>query len=448
MTKFLFKQIDNTSLIIFRIIFGLLIFLESVGAIFTGWVKRTLIDPEFTFTVIGFDWLQPLPGNGMYFYYGIMGLFGLMVMIGYKYRFSIISFTLLWTATYLMQKASYNNHYYLLILISGFMCIVPAHKYLSVDAKLNPEISSIHMPNWAKWIFIAQMAIVYTYGSIAKLYPDWLNTSVINQFMLAKKHYYVIGDILQNTYIHCFLAYGGVLFDGLIIPLLLIKQTRKIAFVASIFFHLFNAIVFQVGIFPFLSLAFCLFFFDTKTIHKLFLKSKSFYNSNDIIVPQNTTAIKFLLAIYFCIQIALPIRHWFIKDDVLRTEEGHRLSWRMMLRLKTGIINFRVIDKATGNTTIINHREMLSKKQSGIIATKPDVIWQFTQHLKNKYASEGKDVEIYVVNSRISINGGAFKPFINPEIDLTTVKWSTFRHSDWILDLPKERSTIEQESRR
>ena len=117
MNKFLFKQINNSSLVVFRIIFGLLIFLESVGAIFTGWVKRTLIDPEFTFTVIGFEWLQPLPGNGMYFYYLIMGLFGFFVMIGYKYRLSMISFTILWTATYLMQKASYNNHYYLLILI-------------------------------------------------------------------------------------------------------------------------------------------------------------------------------------------------------------------------------------------------------------------------------------------------------------------------------------------
>lgn len=98
MNKFLFKQIDNSPLIIFRIIFGLLIFLESVGAIFTGWIKRTLIDPEFTFTVIGFEWLQPLPGNGMYFYYLVMGTFGFFVMIGYKYRLSIISFTLMWTA--------------------------------------------------------------------------------------------------------------------------------------------------------------------------------------------------------------------------------------------------------------------------------------------------------------------------------------------------------------
>ena len=65
LNEFLFKRIDNSPLIVFRIIFGLLCFLESVGAIFTGWIKRTLVDPEFTFNFIGLDFLQPLPGNGM-----------------------------------------------------------------------------------------------------------------------------------------------------------------------------------------------------------------------------------------------------------------------------------------------------------------------------------------------------------------------------------------------
>lgn len=434
MNKFLFKQIDNSSLIVFRIIFGLLICLESVGAIFTGWVKRTLIDPEFTFTVIGFDWLQPLPGNGMYFYYLVMGLFGFLVMIGYKYRFSIIAFTILWTATYLMQKASYNNHYYLLILISCFMCIVPANKYLSVDAKLKPEIVSYQMPNWAKLIFIAQMAIVYTYGSIAKLYPDWLDTSVMQQLMLSKKHYYVVGELLQETWLHYFLAYGGIAFDGVIIPLLLIKKTRKIAFVTAIFFHLFNATVFQVGIFPFLSLAFCLFFFEAEVINKIFLKRKPFYNSEDIKTTKSATLLKPVLFVYFCIQLILPIRHWFIEDDVLRTEEGHRLSWRMMLRTKSGTINFKVLDKKTGDERIINHHNMMSKKQAQILATKPDVIWQFIQRLKEAYASEGKEVEIYAIRNRISINGKAYKPFLNPNIDLAATTWQTFKHSDWILE--------------
>jgi hypothetical protein len=434
MNKFLFKQIDNSPLIIFRIIFGLLIFLESVGAIFTGWIKRTLIDPEFTFTVIGFEWLQPLSGNGMYFYYLVMGTFGFFVMIGYKYRLSIISFTLMWTSTYLMQKASYNNHYYLLILISTFMCIIPAHKYFSVDAKQNPKIKSYKMPNWAKWIFITQMAIVYTYGAIAKIYPGWLDTSVMKLLMASKKHYYVIGDVLQESWVHYILAYGGIAFDGLIIPILLYKPTRKIGFVLGIFFHMFNAIVFQVGIFPFLSLAFCLFFFDGKTIHRLFLKQKPFYDSNEVIVPNYAKILKPILAVYFSFQLLLPIRHWFIPGDVLRTEEGHRLSWRMMLRTKSGSINYKVIDKATGKSSYVSQHKLVSKKQRRLLATKPDVIWQFVQRLKKQHQEKGKDVEIYALNSKVSINGGKFKAFIDPKIDLAKVKWSTFKHSNWILE--------------
>ena len=434
MNKFLFKQVDNSSLIVFRIIFGLLIFLESVGAIFTGWVKRTLVDPEYTFTVIGFEWLQPLPGFGMYYYYILMGMFGFCVMIGYKYRWSMIAFTIMWTATYLMQKASYNNHYYLLILISSFMCIVPANSFLSIDARQNPKITSFKMPNWAKWIFIAQMTIVYTYGSIAKLYPDWLNTSVIKQLMMAKEHYYIVGDLLQQKWVHYILAYGGIAFDGLIIPLLLIKPTRKIAFITAIFFHMFNAIVFQVGIFPFLSLAFCLFFFEARTIHKLFLKRKPFYNSEEISTPSYAQLLKPILFIYFVIQLALPIRHWFIPGDVLRTEEGHRLSWRMMLRTKSGGINYKVIDKATDKVTYIPHNNLVSPKQSRLLATKPDVIWQFIQRLKAKYKAEGKSVEIYAINSKISVNGGKYTPFIDPKVDLTTVEWNTFTHSNWILN--------------
>jgi len=322
------------------------------------------------------------------------------------------------------------------------MCLVPANRYLSIDAKQNPEITSFKMPNWAKWVFIIQMAIVYTYGSIAKLYPDWLNTSVMKQLMMAKEHYYVVGDILQQTWLHYILAYGGIAFDGLIIPLLLFKTTRKVAFIAAIFFHMFNAIVFQVGIFPFLSLAFCLFFFEAKTIHQLFLKQKSFYNSEEINTPKYATILKSVLFVYFSIQLLLPIRHWFIEGDVLRTEEGHRLSWRMMLRTKSGSINYKVIDKATGKTTYIPHHSLVSQKQARLLANKPDVIWQFVQRMKTKYKSEGKSVEIYAVNSRISINGGKYIPFINPKIDLTTIEWNTFSHSNWILDPKPELKTL------
>ena len=73
--------------------FGALVALECYGAIVTGWVGHTLVEPQFTFSFIGFEWLQPLPGYGMYFYFFVMGTLGVCIALGYKYRFSIILFT-------------------------------------------------------------------------------------------------------------------------------------------------------------------------------------------------------------------------------------------------------------------------------------------------------------------------------------------------------------------
>ena len=432
LNKFLFKHIDNSALIVFRIIFGLLCFLESVGAIFTGWVRRTLIEPEFTFSFIGFEWLQPLPGNWMYVYYVIMGICGLLIMVGYKYRISIITFTMLWASTYFMQKASYNNHYYLLILLSIIMALQPANAYASIDAKLNPKIKRTSMPSWCKWVFVLQLFILYTYASIAKLYPDWLDLTVPKLLMASKANYPIIGGYLQNSFMPYLIAYGGILFDGLIIPLLLFKSTRKYAFFASIFFHLFNSIVFQVGVFPYLSLAFSLFFFEPETIRNIFLKKKPVYDKTEVIIPDYKTLLLALGSIYFIIQIALPLRHHFIEDDVLWTEEGHRLSWRMMLRSKSSNASYKVIDKKTKKTQFINLNDYLTKKQTRLASTKPDVIWQFAQYLKQDFKSKGQDISVFV-DCMVSVNGKPHKRLIDPNMDIANVKWEPFKHSNWLL---------------
>ncbi|MDG1660127.1 MAG: HTTM domain-containing protein [Winogradskyella sp.] len=432
MNSFLFKHIDNSALVVFRIFFGLLCFLESVGAIFTGWVNKTLIEPQFTFNFLGFDWLQPLPGNGMYVCYGIMGVFGLCIMLGYKYRLSAFGFALLWAGTYFMQKTAYNNHYYLLFLLSFIMAILPANRYASLDVKLNPKLKSISMPNWCRWVFIIQLFIVYTYASIAKIYPDWLDTSVIKLLMQNKSNFPVVGQLLQNEGIHYFIAYSGILFDGLVIPLLLFIPTRKYAFFASIFFHLFNSFVFHIGIFPYLSLAFCLFFFEPETVRNIFLKKKKLYTQSEIKIPSYKSVFKSVFIVYFVIQIILPIRHYFIQDNVLWTEEGHRLSWRMMLRAKSGSINFRVVDNATNNLIPIKLNEFLTKKQQRSLRTKPDFIWQFSQRLKKQFKSEGKDVSIFAT-CYVSVNGKPSKRFIDPEIDLAKAEWNYFKHNTWIL---------------
>ncbi|CAG2534520.1 Vitamin K-dependent gamma-carboxylase [Maribacter dokdonensis] len=436
LNRLLFQRIDNSSLIIFRIFFGILISLECFGAIATGWVNRNLIAPKFKFPFIDFDFLQPLPGNGMYFYFGIMGLMGICIALGFKYRASMITFTTMWTATYLMQKTAYNNHYYLLILISLIMCFFPAERSRSIDVKLNPKIESNAMYAYIKWIVVLQLFIVYTYASIAKIYGDWLDFSTIAVLMHSKRNYWLVGDILQEPWIHTVIGSVGILFDLLIVPALLWKPTRKAAFFLSLFFHLFNSIIFQIGIFPYLSIAFSVFFFEPETIRKIFFKSKIPFTTSKVIIPNYKNSLLIVAAVYFLTQLLLPVRHYTFEDDVLWTEEGHRMSWRMMLRSRQGKGRYKVVDKNTEEVFIINPKDYVSRSQERKIFAYPDFAWQFAQYLKKEFKEENRDVSVYLENSKISINRKPYEPFIDSKTDLAAETWYRTKHHSWILPSP------------
>lgn len=430
MNQLFFKNIDNSPLIVFRIFFGFLIACESFGAIITGWVKRVLIEPEFTFSFIGLEWLQPLPGYGMYFYFIIMGLFGIAIMFGYRYRIAIIGYTILWAGVYFMQKTSYNNHYYLLLIISFYMIFLPANQYASLDVKQQRVQKRNTMPYWVSLLFIIQVTIVYFYAAIAKFYPDWLDGTFTKLLLSGTTSNEFLLQIFLNKYFYLFIAYAGILFDLLIVPLLLFKKTRTIALVASLSFHLFNAVFLQIGIFPFFALTFSLFFYPPEKIRKLFFKSK--LSIEEAIVSnyfEKRVFLYFLIPFLF-IQLLLPLRHHLIEGDVLWTEEGHRLSWRMMLRKRDGFISFKIKNNDTGEMTSYDYRKNLSPKQANTLATKPDFIWQYCQRIKQEY--RGKNISIFI-DCKNNINNGEFKTLIDPKQDFVKAKWNYFWHNEWIL---------------
>ncbi|WP_338375873.1 HTTM domain-containing protein [uncultured Flavobacterium sp.] len=425
----IYKNIENSPLILFRILFGFLVAAESFGAILTGWVKRVFIETHFTFTFIGFEWLEILHGDIMYLYFIIMGLCGILIMLGAKYRFAIISFTFLWAGVYLAQKTAYNNHYYLLLVISFYMCFLPANKYKSFDAKWNPKIKSEVMPYWVSLLFIIQISIVYFFAAIAKFYPDWLDGTFTKNLLLGSTDIEFIKNIFSKKWFYLFIAYSGILFDLLIVPFLLFKRTRTIAFIASFIFHIFNAIVLQIGIFPFFALGFILFFYEPEAIRRLFFKKKKpvFIESFD---KSHKSIVQYILIPFLIIQLLLPLRHHFIKGDVLITEEGHRLSWRMMLRQKSGYIQFKILDIDTKKTTSYYYNKNLSYKQVNALATKPDFIWQYCQRIKKEY--EGKNISIFI-DCKNSINRKPYRTLIDPKLDFAKAKWNYFSHNDWVL---------------
>jgi vitamin K-dependent gamma-carboxylase len=422
--KWLTETIDNSGLVLFRVLLGLLIVSESFGAILLGWVEAVFIQSKFTFNFIGFDFLQFLHGEKMYTYFFVMGIFGILITLGLFYRFAMTAFTLMWTTVYLIQKESYNNHYYFLILICIIMILLPANGKLSLDAKFFPKIRQTKIPRWMPYMLLFQVAILYFYAAVAKLYPDWLDGTFSKILLNGITQRQFLLDIFNQKWFLLTYAYAGILFDLLIMPALFWRKTRKLAIIASFGFHLFNAYSLKIGIFPFLALSFIVLLYDSIPL--------KFLNNKDEILHKNNFNTKFFVLFFvpfFIVQIILPLRHHFIKGDVLFTEEGHRLSWRMMLRERKGVLNIKVEDKKTGLIRDYNFASELTPKQVKLLSSSPDIIWQYCQRIKKEAK---KPIAIYV-DCSVSINRRPYYKLIDEKTDMATAKFDYFGHNEWIL---------------
>lgn len=437
MWKKALQPIDNSPLILFRIFFGFLFACESFGAIATGWVRTNLVDVQLTFSHIHMDFLQVLVGPQMYIYFAVMGCASLAVMLGWRYRWSMILLTILWAGAYFIQKTSYNNHYYMLLVICFYMCFLPASSYASLDERSHRVTRSLTMPRYFSWIFIFQVSVLYFYGTVAKFYPDWLDGTFTRLMYEGAYVSDTIKEVLTTKWFTISIAYLGVLFDGLIVPMLLWKRTRTLGVVAALVFHLFNSATLHIGIFPYFALSFSVFFYEPEKIRRLFFKRKPCV-STDVLVERIryglTKGQLYVIAVFMFIQLVLPLRMYYIEGDTLWTEEAHRLSWRMMLRSRGGYTDFIVENKQTGGRSYYPLSDVLTPKQAARL-TSPDMIWQMAQYIKKEYADKGEDVSVFA-DSFVSINNRPYHRFVDNTVDLGAVKWDYFWHSDWILDKP------------
>ena len=107
----------------------------------------------------------------------------------------------------------------------------------------------------------------------------------------------------------------------------------------------------------------------------------------------------------------------------------------MMLRAKTGFLNFKVVVPGSPEKVIyINQSDYLTQNQQNKMADQPDLMLQFAQFLKAEYEKKGyRNVKVYA-NSMVSLNGRPSQPLVSLETDLGAQKRS-LKSYDWILPL-------------
>ncbi|HHH31551.1 MAG TPA: HTTM domain-containing protein [Polyangiaceae bacterium] len=467
----LFDSVDAAGLVFFRILFGALMCWDAGRYVLLGWVRTHYIEPELNLKFVGFEWVGTLPGPLMYAVFGIMIASSAAICVGAHYRLACVLFFLSHTYVFLVAAEYYLNHAYLISTVAFLLAFVPAHRALSVDATRIEGLHRKTVPRWAYLLPMAMMTLVYVYGAIAKMNADWIAGEPVRHWLADRARTAIepVAALLRTEPVVMFVSINGILFDLLVVPLLLWKRTRMLAVVLSLCFHLSNHYLFNIGVFPWFSLAMTTLFFEPDWPRRIpFGMGEELGHRIDTVGPaaeddaqapetpppsipseRDQRRIAGLLAAVIVVHALLPLRHYLYEGDVAWNEAGHMFSWRMKLRNKRGRFSLRVVDKATGNQWTVYPDRQLTDRQYRKAATRPDLMLYYVHYLRDAYARDmNMDVAIYA-DAFVSLNYRPEQRFVDPEVDLAAEEPKIIGDNTWVTDfedtpLPIEVPTIER----
>jgi vitamin K-dependent gamma-carboxylase len=417
-----FRPVDIASAVAFRIAVGLLM-LAAIARYFAyGWITQLYVTPRIFFPYPGLEWIVPLPGAAMYALFVMLGVLAVCVAIGLWYRASVALLCLGFTYVHLLDRTNYLNHYYLLSLLSGLMIFLPLHGAASLDAWRRPVLRSATVPAWVVWLLRFQLGVVYVFGAVAKLNADWLlRGQPLRIWLGANVDLPLLGPWLEAPWAAYVCSYAGLAFDASIVPLLLWRRTRTAAFIAVLIFHAFTALLFPIGMFPWIMIALTPIFFPPDWPRR-WLGGRRCAAPSACSTRSSPHAFDWLvaagIAAYALVQIALPLRHLLYAGDLYWSESGMRFSWQIMVMEKYGRATFRVTDPRSGATWTINPGDSLTPLQVRMMATQPDMIRSFAEYLAAEFRARGYDrVEVHG-DVYVSLNGRPHQRLVDPHVDL------------------------------
>ena len=434
MLKTFFKKLDQpidiSSLVYFRIGFGLIMLWEISRYFYNGWITDLYAKPPFHFKYPGFEWIVVPNDELLYLLFSLLGVLSIMIILGLFYRLAAVLFFFGFTYFYLMDAAYYLNHLYLACLISCMVIWMPLNGNFSMDSKFFPKIRTGFAPFWCLALLRFQMGVVYFYGGIAKIESDWLTGKPMSIWLSHRVHFPMVGpyfaDPVFQKYLAIIYSWSGMILDLFIPFALLWKKTRWYAFALITIFHTHNHFFFTIGIFPFFATLLSSLFFEPDFPKKILswfnltFQGRPVTGSNGAVFQQSISSkwIHYGICAYIIFQLLMPLRHWTMPGWVSWNEMGHRYSWRMMLRNKEARMTFFLTNPATNETRHAHASDYLHPKQVHTLQYKPEMMISFAHYLKNLVIKDAGFDPIVRVAAELSLNGRPHQPYTKPNLDV------------------------------
>jgi vitamin K-dependent gamma-carboxylase len=441
---------DIAALVAFRVAFGLMVTVSAVRFLAFGWVDRFFVEPDFRFTYWGFDWVPRLPGPWLHAVFVALAVLGLCVAAGLFYRVATVLLFVTFTYVQLLDVTTYLNHYYLVCLLAGLLCFVPAHRAFSIDAWRRPALRQQWLPAWCTYLLRFQVGVVYVFAGLAKLTTDWLiHAQPLQIWLSARTSMPVVGPLLEQRWVVYGAAWAGFLFDTTVVVFLLTRRLRPFAYVVVLGFHAATLALFPIGMFPVIMVTAALVFFDSGWPRWLGHKLRSLVRrearpvspvapvSPVLTAPGWMARIALVGAVvYGLVQIGFPLRTHLYGGNVLWHEQGMRFSWRVMAREKNGSVLFVVRSRQTGREWHVPPSEYLTPLQEREMSVQPDLILQLAHRIARDFEAQGKGPVAVHADARVSLNGRPAEIFVDPAVDLAQVE-DGVGPKPWILAAPE-----------
>lgn len=432
---------DAASLGAFRLLFGALVAWDAYRYIRDGWVEEYLVAPKLHFTYFLFPFVEPWPGRGMYIHFWVMFAAALFVSAGLLYRVAIFVLFVTYTHFFLIDQAYYMNHYYLIVLLCFLLLWMPANRALALDALWRPRPATV--PFWCVLALRFQLFVMYFFGAVAKLNPDWLRGEPMYSALIhGHPDVPPVASLFPPGLLAYAIAYGGILFD-LAVPILLAwPRTVWVGFALAFVFHLLNHLFLNIGIFSFLAVAAITIFFPPDWPRRVWHvgprwreqlgRARGGHSSQ----PgwHSSAPLLIGLHLYALVQIAMPLRHFAYPGYVSWSEEGHRFAWHMKLREKRSKLTITIRDPASGRSWQADPAHDLRPRQLRKLETFPDILLQYVHYLRDRLRSQGISDPVITVDWLCSLNGHPHQRLVDPTVNLAKVERS-LAPARWILPL-------------
>jgi hypothetical protein len=267
-----------------------------------------------------------------------------------------------------------------------------------------------------------------------------------------KTDFPVIGPLFTTDWLPVTFSWGGLLLDLFVFPMLLWKPTRIPALVAAVTFHLMNAQLFNIDIFPWMMIAatVILFFPDWLPWFRNAQPARGAVaaatNIPHVARPYSpgTKLTLAALAIYLTVQILVPIRHAAYEGDADWTEEGQQFAWRMLMREKKVLppkltVTYRKDGRERKGAVPLPYPNepgfWNSDWQFQKMAINPDILLQFCHKFAEIVRSQGGEEVAIHAQVFVSLNGREPRPLVDPTANLANEPRRWLTGYPWVLPL-------------